>query len=126
MKIKNHALAVGIWSEDYEKLGKWYQDVLGLPFKQKSDLPEDSFIAFDFGQNWFWIGQHDKVHGKSKDPYRVMVEFYVESVSEAFDELKKNSVEFIAEPFHDPLDKEGWCMTFKDPEGNILQMYGGK
>lgn len=126
MKIINSKLSVGIWSDDYINLAKWYQDVLKLPFRKKSDMPEDSFVAFDFGENWFWIGQHDKVTGKSKDPYRIMVEFYVESVKEAFEELRKHNVEFIAEPFPDPLDGDGWCMTFKDPEGNILQMYGNK
>ena len=55
-----------------------------------------------------------------------MVEFYVESVSEAFGELKAHNIEFIAEPFPDPLGGDDWCMTFKDPEGNILQMYGKK
>ena len=126
MKIKNHALAIGLWSEDYVSLARWYQDVLCLPFKEKSNIPGDSYVAFDFGDNWFWIGQHDQVSGKNKDPYRVMIEFYVESVSEAFEELKKQNVEFIAEPFEDPLDAKGWCMTFKDPDGNILQMYGSK
>lgn len=126
MNVKNNAIAVGLWSENYKKLASWYQNVLKLPFKTKSDLPKDSFIAFDFGENWFWIGQHDKVKGKSKDPYRIMIEFYVESIDEAYKELKKNNVEFIAEPFPDPLGGDGWCMTFKDPEGNILQMYGNK
>jgi len=126
MKILNHKIAVGIWSEDHEKLAKWYQDVLKLPFKERSDLPEDSYISFDFGDNCFWIGKHDKVQGKNKDPYRIMVEFYVESVSEAFEELKRHDVKFIAEPFPDPMGGTGWCMTFKDPEGNILQMYGEK
>jgi len=126
MKIKNNAIAVGLWSENYEELAKWYQDVLKLPFKQQSTLPTDTFIAFDFGNNWFWIGKHDKIKGKNKDPYRIMIEFYVESITDAFDELKKHNVEFIAEPFPDPLGGDGWCMTFKDPEGNILQMYGEK
>jgi predicted enzyme related to lactoylglutathione lyase len=126
MKIKNNAFSVGIWSEDYKKLSEWYENVLKLPVRKKSDLANDSFVGFDFGDNWFWIGQHDKVSGKSKDPYRIMVEFYVESVSEAHKELKAQNVEFIAEPFTDPLAPEKWCMTFKDPEGNILQMYGDK
>lgn len=126
MKIYNNKIAVGVWSSNHEKLAKWYQDVLGLPFKERSDLREDSYIAFDFGENWFWIGKHDKVKGKNKDKYRIMIEFYVESISEAFEELKKHKVKFIAKPFPDPMGGTGWCMTFTDPENNILQMYGEK
>lgn len=126
MKIQNHAFSVGLWSENYKELAAWYQDVLKLPFKLKSELPEDSFVAFDFGDSWFWIGQHDKVHGLNKDPYRIMVEFYVESVDEAYEELQAKGVEFIAAPFKDPTSTDSYCMTFKDPDGNILQMYGKK
>ncbi len=126
MKINNTKLAIGLWSDNYKELAKWYQDVLGLPFRQASELPTDTFIAFDFGENWFWIAPHDKVQGKSKDPYRIMIEFYVENIKETYEELKSHNVEFIAEPFPDPLGGDGWCMTFKDPDGNLLQMYGKK
>lgn len=126
MKIKNNAISIGLWSDNYQELARWYQEVLKLPFKQKSDLPTDTFIAFDFGDNWFWIAPHDKVHGKNKDPYRIMIEFYVESVMDAYKELKEHNVEFIAVPFPDPLGGDGWCMTFKDPDGNLIQMYGNK
>jgi predicted enzyme related to lactoylglutathione lyase len=126
MKLKNKAVSVGIWSEDYKKLAKWYQEVLGLPFKQQAQLPNDSYIAFDFGDNWFWIGKHDKIIGNNKDPYRIMVEFYVVSVLETWNELREKGVKIIAEPFEDPTAKNNWCMTIADPEENILQLYGGK
>ncbi|MGH7203017.1 MAG: hypothetical protein ACREHC_01070 [Candidatus Levyibacteriota bacterium] len=75
MKIKKTAFSVGLWSEDYEGLAKWYQKVIKLQPALTSNLQEDSFIA---------------------------------------------------EPFLDPLGGDNWCMTFKDPEENILQMYGKK
>jgi len=126
MKYKNKAISVGIWSENYLKLAKWYEDVLKIPVRQKSELPNDSYVAFDFGENWFWIGKHDKVYAKNRDPYRIMVEFYIERVSKAFEELQEKSVTIIAKPFQDPTDKNSWCMTIQDPEDNIIQLYGGK
>lgn len=126
MRIQNHALAIGLWSENYKQLAKWYEEVLGLKVRASAELPNDSFVAFDFGDSWFWIGYHDKVQGQNKDPYRIMIEFYVENITDACNELKAKSVVFIAEPFPDPTDPEKYCMTFQDPEGNILQMYGKK
>lgn len=46
--------------------------------------------------------------------------------SKAYEELKEKGVEFIAEPFEEPTDGGGWCTTFKDLEGNILQLFGQK
>ena len=126
MKYKNKSISVGIWSNNYKELAKWYKDVLQLPVKQEAELPEDSYIAFDFGDNWFWIGKHNKINGKNKDPYRIMVEFYVESVSETYDELLARNVTIIAKPFLDPSGEDNWCMTIQDPEDNMLQLYGGK
>lgn len=69
MKLKNNAISVGIWSEDYKTLAKWYTDVLGFKVKESAELSNDSYIAFDFGgENWFWVGKHSEVHGKAKDP----------------------------------------------------------
>ncbi|HZE86587.1 MAG TPA: VOC family protein [Methylomirabilota bacterium] len=127
MKLSSNALAVGIWSEDYKKLAQWYIDVLGFTIKEQAELPNDSYIAFSLGDNLLWIGKHDKVSGKNKDPYRIMIEFYVESVMNTYNELKeKTNITFIAEPFAEPTGTGNWCMTIADPEGNILQFYGKK
>jgi len=125
MKLRDNAISVGIWSEDYKKLAKWYIDVLNFKIKETAELPNDSYIAFEFGdKNWFWVGRHDKIHGKAKDPYRIMVTFYVNSVMDTFKELKKKGVTVIAKPFAEQTNTGNWCMTIADPEGNTLQFYG--
>lgn len=126
MKLLNKGVSVGIWSEDYKKLARWYIDVLGFTIAEQADLPNDSFVAFKFNDSYVWIGKHDKVIGHNKDPYRIMVEWYVESVMDTFHELKEKGVTIIAEPFAEPVNQENWCMTIADPEGNILQFYGKK
>lgn len=125
MKFAKQALSIGIWSADYKKLAKWYEEVLGFTFTDSAELPDDSYVACKVGEGWFWIGKHDKVEGKNKDPYRIMPEFYVESVTETYNALQGKDVRFIAKPFKEPIS-DNWCMTIQDPEDNILQFYGQK
>lgn len=123
--LKNTNLSVAIWSDNYEKLAKWYVDILGVRVRERLTLPNDTGWDLDVGSNFPYIGRHDKVHGKSKDPYRVMVGFHVESIAKTYEILKKKNVRFIAKPFEGPPGGF-WCMTIADPEGNILQFYGDK
>lgn len=126
MKISKNAISVGVWSADYKKLAQWYIDVLGFTPAESAELDNDSYVAFAWGDNYFWVGKHDKVEGVNKDPYRIMIEWYVESVMETYEELKAKGVKIIAEPFAEPTGGGNWCMTVADPEENILQFYGKK
>ena len=54
-----------------------------------------------------------------------MFNISVDSVTKRFEELKSKGVEFIAEPFKAPtFDK--YFATFKDFDGNIIQLIGEK
>lgn len=125
MRLRDKNICICIWSENFEKLAKWYETVLAFPVRKRLSFPTDTGVDFDFGDNYFFIGRHDKVKGYSRDPFRIMIGFNVDSVGETYAMLKKKKVEVIAEPF---LAPEGtfWCMTITDPEGNILQFYGDK
>ncbi len=125
MKLKDKNLSYLIFSADHKKLAKWYEKVLGFKVREVIDMPHEHFVDFDFGENYFAIGHHGKVKGKNKDIYRHMIGFNVESVSRAYQDLKNKPVTFIARPFEAPPDGY-WCMTLKDPEGNILQFFGDK
>lgn len=125
MKLRAKTLSVIIWSENHEKLAKWYEDVLGFTINDITTHPNDSCIGFDFGDTYFSIGRHDQVQGQNKDPFRIMVGFPVTSVSEAYESIKNKPVTWIAKPFLSPTGTT-WCMTIADPEGNILQFFGQK
>lgn len=125
MKLKNKNISVCIWSDNYLTLAKWYEEVLGFTVREHLTLPNDTGIDFDFEHTYFYIGKHDKVKGISRDPYRIMVGFNVDSISSAYEELKGKDVTWIAKPFAGPPGGF-WCMTIADPEGNILQFFGGK
>ena len=116
-----------LWSEDYKRLAKWYQDVFNVRIVEQLDHPDDTGILMEFpdGQPWVWAGKHSAITGANKDPLRIMFNISVDSVSEAFTYLKGKGVTFIAEPFKAPtFDK--WFATFSDPDGNTVQIIGGK
>lgn len=119
-----------IWSDDYKSLAKWYRDVLELKKVGEVDHPRDKAIGFSIGNDSgnnveLWIGYHDKVEGKNKDKYRIMVNYAVESVSGTYNQLMKKGVKFLIQPFKAPTF-EKYFATFEDPDGNILQLIGGK
>jgi len=122
MQLTDNYFGIGIWSQDHEKLARWYEEVLGFKVRDRQNLPNDTFIDFDFGENYFFIGKHSEVAGKNRDPYRIMIGFNVKSVEELYQELVAKNVIIIAKPFEAPTGGF-WCMTVSDPDGNTLQFY---
>lgn len=121
----NSISAVLIWSENYKSLAEWYIEKLGLKIIEELTHPDDTGYGLAVGESYFWIGKHSEIRGKNQDPYRIMINFSVDSVSEVFNTLKDNGVEFIAEPFKAPtFDK--YFATFSDLDGNTIQLIGGK
>ena len=72
----NGVVGVTFWTDDLEKMFRFYNDVLQLPLHSR----HPDFIAFDLGRGGpdgnasmrFNIGLHDRVSGASKDSYRFM------------------------------------------------------
>jgi predicted enzyme related to lactoylglutathione lyase len=117
-------LSVIIWSENPDKLADWYKNTFDLSPGESTTLPDDYCIGFDFGSNYFSIGKHDNVTGKNKDPYRIMIGFNVDSVTEMYNKIKDKTV-ILAPPFLAPPGGF-YCMTVEDPEKNIIQFFGPK
>ena len=116
-----------IWTEDPEKLTPFYETVLGLKKLKKLEHPQDTGTLYEFpdGGAVLWIGKHSEVKGQSKDKFRHMVNFLVDSVDATYNELKKKGVKFLVDPFAGPTGN-GYFATFEDPEGNILQIWSRK
>ncbi|TXI33656.1 MAG: hypothetical protein E6Q58_02435 [Niabella sp.] len=114
-----------IWSEDYKKLSDWYIEKLGLHIIEEIDHPDDTGIGLAVGDSYLWIGQHSGVKGKNIDSFRHMFNITVDSVSKTYETLKLRGVEFIAEPFKAPTF-DSYFATFKDFDGNIIQLFGEK
>ena len=106
-----------IWTNNVERLAGFYRDVLDMePVSQR-----DGFIAFQFGDARFSISRHSQIDdGGAKDPLRIMVNLAVDDIHASYQRLRAKGVEFIREP-----EKEHWggyVATFKDPDGNVLQL----
>ena len=115
-----------IWSGNYQKLAEWYKTIFHFPVVEELNHPKDTGTLFDVGGVYLWIGQHSQVHGPSADNARHMVNISVESVSQTYKDLKGKGVEFVAEPFESPVEKDFYFATFKDPDNNLIQIVGDK
>lgn len=109
-------VGITLWSSDLERMFHFYHDILRLPLHSR----HDDFVAFGLGDVRFNIGLHDRVHGASADPYRVMPHLGVDGIHGEYRRLKREGVEFIRPPEREHWG--GWVATLKDPDGNILQL----
>ncbi len=108
----------GIWSEDMQKnLLPFYRDVLGMTVSV--DTPEFVVLGTNPGGPSVTLGTHSDVKGKNADPARHMVGLAVDDVRAEYARLKSKGVEFIDEPTD---FGQVTVATFKDPEGNYLQL----
>ncbi len=115
--------SIMIWSENWKELGEWYTKTFNLEKEMELNLANDTGMTLKVGDGSivFWIGYHDQVKGKSKDPYRIMIGLHMDDVYQAYEELSAKGVEFIAKPQVSPTNDYD-VATALDPEGNILQL----
>ncbi len=109
-------VGVTLWTDNLDRMFHFYNDVMRLPLHSR----HDDFVAFELGQVRFNIGLHDRVGGTSRDPYRVMPHLGVDDIHQEYQRLHEGGVEFIRPPEQEHWG--GWVATFKDPDGNILQL----
>ncbi len=108
-----------IWSEDLNNLLPFYRDMLGL----KVGIEAEGFVAFgDIETPCLALGTHSDVHGPNTDPARHMVGFGTDDLNAEYERLKSKGVEFIEAPTDSPGQGPPTA-TFKDPEGNLVQLF---
>ncbi len=102
-------------SEDPKKLTSFYGKVV----EKKPDMDDGGYTGFLIGHCFLTIGPHDKVHGKSSNPERVLFNFETKDVNKEFKRIKDLGARVITEPY-----KMGpaWITTFADPDGNYFQL----
>ncbi len=110
-------VGITVWTDNLARLYQFYHDLLGLPLHSN----HGDFVAFQLGENMrFNIGIHDGVSGPAGDPYRMMPHLEVTDIHEEHRRLTQAGVEFLRPPEQEHWG--GWVATFKDPDGNVLQM----
>ncbi len=112
-------VGITIWTDNLERLLSFYRDTLGLtPHSVSAD-----WVAFRFGGMRLNLGLHDEVKGPTREPYRIMINLGVEDIHREHARLVEQGVEFIRPPEQEHWG--GWVTTFKDPDGNVLQILQG-
>ena len=107
-----------LFSENPKELSEFYQKV----FNVDPEWKEGGYTGWILGTGMFMVGPHDKVHGKSKNPERMIVNFETDDVEGEFKRIKKLGGKVIAEPYHPGEAEEMSLATFADPDGNYFQL----
>jgi predicted enzyme related to lactoylglutathione lyase len=113
VKITN--FLINLTSEDPERLKAFYGDVLGL--QKNPDMGDDAFQA---GGATLAIDGHSETKGGTKEPQRVLIDFFVDDVKAERERLEAKGVNFLRKE-----GKEWWggvISTFADPDGNYCQI----
>jgi predicted enzyme related to lactoylglutathione lyase len=106
---------INVTSEHPERLAAFYRDIVGLtPNEQMGDG------AFDVAGAAFLIDGHSETKGDTKEPQRMLINFFVEDLAAEQQRLEAEGVRFIR-----TAGKEYWgglISTFVDPDGNYAQL----
>ena len=114
MRITN--AIINITSDNPERLTAFYRDTVGL-----GPQPEQGEGALQVVPGLtLHVNGHSETHGQTKEPHRVLLDFFVEDVAAEEVRLKSQGVAFIREQ-----GVEWWggvISTFTDPDGNYCQI----
>ena len=107
-----------VWTEAerFAAMARFYRDTLGLTPRSA----KDDFINFDWQGARLSVGVHNRVHGPSRDPLRVMIHLTVADIRAVHARLARAGVVFTRAPEREEWG--GWVATFADPDGNTLQL----
>ncbi|MCL5784165.1 MAG: VOC family protein [Patescibacteria group bacterium] len=117
-----------IFSEDPDKLVKFYTDILGFKVIQELKLPRDYGYMVEVEPGYqIWIAKHSEVKGYNKNPLRHILNIYIEDVKGVYERIKvAEGIKIIQEPIgmeeFSPSETARTVCTFLDPEGNCLQL----
>jgi predicted enzyme related to lactoylglutathione lyase len=107
-----------IFSEDPKKLSDFYQKV----FQEKPMWEDGGYTGFKVGDGMIMIGPHDKVHGASKNPERLIFNFITTDVEKEFKRIEKLGAVIIAKPYNPGESDNMLLATLADPDGNYFQL----
>ena len=98
-----------------EVLAAFYAKFFGKP----ADMNEGGYSGWQVGNGFLTVGAHSEIHGKAKEPARILLNFETKTVKEEFERLKNLGVTVIKEPYE---MGGAWIATLADPDGNYIQL----
>jgi predicted enzyme related to lactoylglutathione lyase len=113
--MKPTTLFLNLTSDQPEQLMSFYRDVVGL-----EPRPDMGPMALDAGGAVLGFDGHSETSGKTREPQRALIDFFVEDLSTEQQRLltagvpctRKEGTEFWG----------GVISTFTDPDGNYFQL----
>ncbi|HEY7268680.1 MAG TPA: VOC family protein [Dehalococcoidia bacterium] len=115
MTVQVNSFLINLTSEDPELLQSFYEDIVELPLR-----PEMGEHAFAVGPATLIVDSHSDTCGRTKEPQRVLIDFFVDDLASEQARLEARGVEFIRSG-----GREYWggvISTFLDPDGNYCQL----
>ncbi|MDA0353789.1 MAG: VOC family protein [Chloroflexi bacterium] len=106
---------VNVTSEHPERLSAFYRNIVGL--EGEEGMGEG---AFKVAGAHFLIDGHSGTVGDTKEPQRVLINFFVEDLAAEQSRLEAEGVKFIRTAGVEPWG--GKISTFVDPDGNYAQI----
>ncbi|MEZ4503740.1 MAG: VOC family protein [Dehalococcoidia bacterium] len=112
-----------VWTEPsrFPAMLEFYRDTLGLaPRSIRDDFASFNWQSDDPDATRLNIVVHSEVRGPSRDPLRFMLNFLVDDIEAAYDQLRALGVHFLRPPAEEHFG--GRIATLEDPDGNLLQL----
>lgn len=110
--------------EDMTTSRAFYQDVMGLPL----DEDHENWVKFRVGSGFLtlrprgpWLGWHDGAALPGSAAVQLAFRVAPAEVDECHDELAAKGVEIIEPPRDQSFGHR--TLFFRDPEGNVLEIY---
>ncbi len=113
--VNVNSFVLNLTSEEPARLVSFYRDVMGLP-----PNPEIGEGAFNAGGTSFMVDGHSETKGPTKEPQRVLINFFVDDLKAEQKRLEEQGITFIRS-----AGREYWggvISTFQDPDGNYCQL----
>ena len=76
----NEVCGIIIWTDRLTEMCNFYEKTLGLKIRNK----KSNYVNFEWNDFKLTIGKHNKVKGKNKDQYRMMINFSVDNINETY------------------------------------------
>lgn len=115
-EMEVNEVSIQLASEHPERLAAFYRDVVQLP--TKPEVGDHSFAIGAAGT--LFVVDHSEVSGPTAEPARAIIDLHIGDLDAQHARLQAAGVRFIREK-----GTEWWggvISTFKDPDGNIIQL----
>lgn len=118
-----------IFSQNPDKLVKFYSSILGMKIIKQLKLPKDYGYLLEVSAGYeLWIEKHSKVKGRNNDYFRHMLTLYTNEVEKYYNKVKNlPGIKVVQKPLcmskFNPKEVRYVC-TILDPDGNCLQFIG--